>query len=191
MVLATPGGGKARDPGAGEGHPWRVGPGSHPRPVGPGVGGRLGPSRTPALLPGRRTKLISILSSPVTNVMSSVNKPPPPPAGHGGNTQAQTRCGGRARAHPESGRRIRAPNWVLVGGDYERAAKFITLSYPPRAWRWRGNAAGPQWGVIPFPAPRSENGIGPGSSSAAPCPLCPAASPPPIPSHADVPSPIN
>lgn len=164
MVLMTPGK-KPSTRVRGEGHPRRVGPWEPPATSVAGSWGRHGPSRTPALLPGRGTKLISIQSSPVTNVMI-VNKPP---AGHQGTTQAQTRCGGRARAHPESGRRIRSPKCVLVGGDYERAAKFITLSCPPRVWRWRGHE-GPKWGVPPFPAPRAEGGIGPGSSPApVPC----------------------
>lgn len=107
------------------------------------------PSRTPTLLPGRGTKLLSIQTSPVTNVML-VNKPP---AGHQGTTQAQTRSGRQARAHPEPGRGICSPKCVLVGGDYERAAKFIAPSCRPQVGRRRGNAR-PEWGATtPSPAP--------------------------------------
>lgn len=97
----------AHDPDAEEGLPSVWGdPGSHPRPARPGVGAlRPRPFPHPALLPGRGTKLVSIQSSPVTNVML-VNKPP---AGHQGTTQAHTHCGGQARAHPEPGRGIRFP----------------------------------------------------------------------------------
>lgn len=112
MALMTPGK-KAHDPGAGEGHPGRVGHREPPATSGAWGWWRRAPSRTPALLPGRGTKLLSIPSSPVTNVML-VNKLQ---ARHQGTTQAQTRCGGRARAHPEPGRGIRSPKCVCWWGE--------------------------------------------------------------------------
>lgn len=93
----------------GKGAPERVGPREPPSASEAGLGApRPRPSCTPALLPGRGAKLLSIQSSPVTNVML-VNKPR---AGHPGTTQAQTRRGERVRAHPEFGRLIGSPKCV-------------------------------------------------------------------------------
>lgn len=152
MALMNP-----REPttlGAGEGCP---GEGRTPSAIRDQHGSGLSaPSRTSTIFPGRGTKLLSIQTSPVTNVML-VNKPP---AGHQRTTQAQTRSGGQARAHPEHGRGIRSPKCVLVGGDYERAAKFIAPSCRPRVGRRRGDAR-PEWGAItpsPAPSPRGCSG---------------------------------
>lgn len=149
---------QAHDPDAGEGHPECVGPREAPATSAARSWGAA-PPPAPALLPGRGTKLLSIQSSPVTNVML-VNKPP---AGHQGTTQAHTHCGGQARAHPEPGRAIRSPKCVRVcwgEGGYKRAAKFIALSCSPRMG-WRRDDMGPKWGAIapsPAPSPHEQSG---------------------------------
>lgn len=105
MALMTPR--KSPRPGCGGRAPpigWD--PGSHPRRARSGLGGAA-----PAPLPSfqeKGTQLLSIRRSPVTNVML-VNKAR---ARHPGTTQAQTRRGVRARAHPEFGRQIRSPKCV-------------------------------------------------------------------------------
>lgn len=130
------------------------------------------PSRTPTLLPGRGTKLLSIQTSPVTNVML-VNKPP---AGHQGTTQAQTRSGGQ-----------RAPTLSLGAGSARPSVCWwegITRGQPSsspllatRKWGGGGAMRGLN-GVLPshllHPAPAG--GLGP-RSPPTPDP-CGALSPP-------------
>lgn len=64
-------------------------------------------------------------------------------AGLPGTTQAHTRRGGRARAHPEFGRQIRAPKCVMEGGGEARAAEFTGSPRPPEGG---GSDAGPEEG---------------------------------------------
>lgn len=165
------------------------GPRSHPRPAWPpawpGVVDTEAPPAPRLILPGRGTKLISIQRSPVTNVMI-VNKPP---AGHPGTTQAQTRCGGRAGG--------RAPTLSLGAGPARRGACWwqgITREQPSslpflaRRERGGGSAMKGQSGVLPYslrPDSRAISGLD-GRR-----PQSPAVPPPPIPSQADVRSPIN
>ncbi|XP_045884292.1 proline-rich protein 2-like [Meles meles] len=76
-------------------------------------------------------------------------------AGLPGTTQAHTRRGGRARAHPEFGRQIRAPKCVMEGG----VRRGQPSSGPPGPREGGGSDAGPEEGRCgpgPHPVPGAQ-----------------------------------